>query len=359
MARKIGWGVLGASGIARRRTIPEGILPARNARLIAVQSRSASRAAGLSREFGGAHPYVEEVDLLRDPQVEAVYVATPVYRHADQVLAAARAGKHILVEKPLALSARDAQRMVRGCRDAGVLLGVGFMMRFHSAHQRILRWIRSGALGVPLLGRAQLGCWYPPARGAWRQDPRRGGGGAVVDLATHCLDLLTMLLGPVRSVSAEVATRVHRYPVEDTAALLLRFESGAFGFVDCSFALPDAAGESVCEIYGSKGCVKTRWTVGQDSRGELRACLVRNGGAYDSRQSRPSKGFVASDLPAKNVYRSEIEAFSQAILDSGRPPVPGEVGLECQRLVEAVYRAARWGRRVTLVQPPKPSGRTT
>ena len=362
MVRKLAWGVLGATGIADRRTIPEGILPAWNARLVAVQSRDAGRARRVGAKHGAA-AYVRDAGLLADPRVGAVYIATPVDRHLPQVLAAARAGKHVLLEKPMGLSVREAERMVRACRAAGVKLGVGFMMRFHPAHEAVRRWIREGRLGTPVLARAQLTAWYPPALGAWRQDPRRGGGGAVPDLAVHCIDLLSFLLGPVRSVQAEAGTLVHGYRVDDTAAILLRFASGAMGMIDVHFSVPDAACENVLEVYGSRGAVKAVQTIGQGQEGEIRICMPFDSPALaqgvSSRKDPllmargPGRRMGRSDfryvrLPRRNVYRAQIEAFSAAVLAGKEPSASGRAGLVNQRILEAVYRSAGTGRRVLI-----------
>ena len=116
--------------------------------------------------------------------------------HCEQVARCVRAGKHVLCEKPLALSVAEGQEVVALAKRCKVQLGVGFMMRFHSQHQEALKIIQSGKLGRPVYGRAQLSCWYPPLEGAWRQDPSQGGGGSLADMGVHCIDLLEMFFGP-------------------------------------------------------------------------------------------------------------------------------------------------------------------
>ena len=190
----IGWGVIGACGIARRRTIPEGLVPAINARLEVVMDVDRQGLREVAKETGArACETVEEV--LGDAAVRAVYVATPSHLHKDQVLAAARAGKHVLCEKPLALRTEDIHEMIAACQRANVLLGVGFMMRFNVYHQRIRELLGSGKLGVPLLARGQMTSWHPPREGAWRHVPERGGGGCVMDVGSHVVDVLEMFFG--------------------------------------------------------------------------------------------------------------------------------------------------------------------
>jgi len=123
--------------------------------------------------------------------------------------------------------------------------------------------IDKGELGKLVMGRAQLTCWYPPIKGAWRQNPELGGGGSLIDMGTHCIDLLEMLMGKVIEVFCYKDHLVQSYPVEDTSVVLLKFESGALGIVDNHFNIPDASSENRLEIYGSKGSILARGTIRQ------------------------------------------------------------------------------------------------
>lgn len=337
--QRLSWGVIGAGGIADRRTIPEGIVPACNAELIGVVDVSVERSAAVAANYG-VHAY-ESIDaLLADPAVKAVYIATPNDLHLDHCVAAAKAGKHILCEKPLGISSDEAEQIAEECRRAGVQLGVGFMMRFNPYHQHLSRMIEQGELGTIVFCRAQLTCWYPPIEGAWRQNPSQAGGGAIMDLTVHCLDLLEMLLGPICEVSGYVESRVHDYSSDDTNAVLLRFRNGTFGFVDCAFNIPDEASENVLELQGSLGCVKARMTIGQGPGGFVQICSIGRSGAYDAAQKREGATYRPLELQPVNTYQAEIEAFSRAVLE-GRPvPVGADVGVRSLQLVDAIQRAA-------------------
>jgi len=179
--RKVRFGVIGAGGIARRKTIP-GMVEADNCSLVAVMDPVGVEE--VAAEFNVGKAYTTEQDLLADGDVEAVYIASPVGCHADQIRAAAAAGKHILCEKPLTLNLQQAEEAVAACRRAGVFLQEGYMMKFHGAHRKIKELIDGGRLGKVVYMRAQLSCWYPKIEGAWRQDPATGGGGALMDMAT-------------------------------------------------------------------------------------------------------------------------------------------------------------------------------
>lgn len=349
MSKKIQWGVLGSGGIARRRTIPEGILPASNAVLAAVADAQPSVNTDVARQFGARA--AASLDELLECDIDAVYLATPPAGHRDQTLACAAAGKHVLCEKPLGLSVPDAEAMVAACQRAGVRLGTAFMMRFQAQHRAALELIREGRLGQPVFGRAQLSCWYPPLPGAWRQDPASGGGGSLMDMGGHCLDLLEMFFGPVRSVSCLTRRAVHDYPSEDSAVAAVEFGSGALGVVDAFFCVPDEASQNRLELYGSRGGILARGTIGQSARGEMIAHIENPAGSYDALQARPSAAGIAIDPPPVNPYRAEIEEFSQAILEDREPSNNGLLGLQSQRVLAACYESART-RRVVSVDSP-------
>ncbi len=344
----IRWGVVGAGGIADRRTIPEGIVPAGNAELVAVCDEQPERLAEVAGKYA-ARPHAAFDEIVSAADVDAVYIATPTQLHRDHAVAAARGGKHVLCEKPLARTVGECEEILAACSDAGVKLGVNFMMRFHACHVRLREMIEAGELGTTVFGRAELTCWYPPIPGAFRQDPALGGGGALADMGNHCIDVLEMFLGPTAEVSARTANLVQDYPSEDTAACLLRFENGAVGVIDALFNVPDDAARNALEIYGSKGSVVSFGTIGQDSGGALRAVLETEEKSYDAAQVRegPTPEQTIEPEPV-NIYQAHVEAFSQAIIDDTPPPIPGEDGLWNHRVVEACYKSAKSGKSVAL-----------
>jgi predicted dehydrogenase len=342
MNSRLNWGVLGSGGIARRRTIPEGLIPAGNARLVAVFDVNATANAEVAKQFNARA--AGSVEALLQAGVDAVYIASPPATHREQTLACARAGKHVLCEKPLGLTVADAEAMAAGCARAGVRLGTAFMMRFIAQHQAALELIRAGRLGQPVLARAQLSCWYPPIPGAWRQDPAQGGGGSLMDMGGHCLDLLEMFFGPVKAVSCLTNRTVHDYASEDSAVATLQFANGALGVVDSFFCLPDEASQNRLELYGSLGSILARGTIGQGAQGEMTAWLKEGAGAYDAQQARAAGGGVPIQPAPVNPYRAEIEEFSQALLDNREPSNSAALGLQSQRVLDACYESARTGR---------------
>jgi predicted dehydrogenase len=344
------WGVIGCGGIADRRTIPEGFMRSSLAELVAVQDVAEDRAKAVGAKYGVAKVYLSETDLVADPSVEAVYIASPNHLHHAHTLLAARAGKHVLCEKPLSPTVAQAEEMVVACRDAGVKLGMNFMMRFHACHERIRSMIAAGEMGTPVLGKAELTCWYPPIPGAFRQDPEKSGGGALADMGNHCIDLLEFLFGQrVKRVSGFMERLVQDYPVEDTAAVLLEFDGGAVGMVNALFNVPDAAAKNMLVIYGSKGSAWTFGTIGQDSGGQIHAVVEREDRGYDADQVRMEAAGEEVIVPEPvNMYQAFVDGFSKAVAEDGQPPVTAEEGLWSQRVLEACYLAARTGQTVEL-----------
>lgn len=340
--KKIRWGVIGSGGIARRRTIPEGIVAADNAELAVVYDISDKVNTEVAAEFKvEAAKSVEDL-LSRD--IDAVYIATPVVAHLEQSLAAAEAGRHVLCEKPLGLTVADADRIIRAFEDKGLQLGSGFMMRFHAQHQAALKLIEDGKLGQMVYGRAQLSCWFPPMEGAWRQDPEKGGGGSLIDMGGHCIDLLEMFFGPVVRVACSIRNSVHDYKSEDSAAVLLDFASGAMGTVDTFFCIPDTASKNALELYGSKGSILATNTIGQGEIGDMHAYVEEEVGGYQADQKRAEGGGMEIRPEPVNMYRSEIEAFSRALIEGGSPENHAGQARRSQLVLTACYESARTGR---------------
>ena len=346
MPKKIKWAVIGSGGIARRRTIPEGIAKAQNAELSAVFDTNQAANAEVAKEYRVKQ--ARSIGELLEAGSDAVYVATPAYVHAEQVQACAEAGKHVLCEKPLGMTVAEAQEMIALCRKRHVKLGCAFMMRFVTQHQEALSLIREGRLGRPVYARAQLSCWYPPIEGAWRQDPATGGGGALIDMGGHCIDLLEMFFGNVAKVSCFVNNTIHDYKSEDSATAMLFFENGAIGTVDTFFCIPDNSSKNALELYGSKGSILAQGTIGQAPAGQMTAFLEQDDKKYDAQQARAEAGAIPIAPPPVNTYQAEIEEFSQAIIDNREPAISGELGLRSQKILTACYKSTKLGKVVAV-----------
>ncbi len=355
--------MIGSGGIAGRRTIPEGISKANNAELTAVFDIDAQVNADVAGKFSAKQ--AASISELLEADVDAIYVATPAHLHADQVRVCARAQKHVLCEKPLAMTVAEAEEMIELYKQRGVYLGCAFMMRFVAQHRQALRLIKEGKLGTPTYARAQLSCWYPPIEGAWRQDPVTGGGGPLIDMGGHCIDLLEMFFGRVSEVSCFLNNTVHHYKAEDSAVAMLFFENGALATVDTFFCIPDNSSKNVLELYGSRGSILAKGTIGQEPAGQMVAFLEQGRKDYDARQARPVRNSTIRKITQKgdisngarpavqgiiiapepvNTYQAEIEEFSQAIIDDREPLIGGELGLRSQKILTACYESAGLGK---------------
>ncbi len=316
-------------------------MQAGNAELAAVMDIDPERARAVGTKYNTRY-YVRERDLLKDKEVQAVYIGTPVHLHLKQVRQAARKGKHVLCEKPMAMTVKDCEKIIDVCRENGVKLGIGYMMRHHAHHVKAREMVQQGLLGRVVLARAQLSCWYPPMEGVWRQDPKLSGGGSLVDMGSHCLDTLEFILGSkVKDVCCLVDTLAHGYPVEDSATVLARFANGAHGVTDSFFSVPDASSRNRLEVYGVKGSLLAEGTMGQDATGEMVASLEKGERGYEAGQERTESARENVVVEPVNMYRAEIEDFSSCVESGAEPAVGGLDGLWSEKLMLACYKSAK------------------
>ncbi|HCN10706.1 MAG TPA: hypothetical protein DIT01_22500 [Lentisphaeria bacterium] len=319
----IRWGVIGATGFAGKRPLP-GLAKAGNCQLHAVLNHNTD-AGEVAREFAAAVVYDEQEALLADPDVDAVYICTPVFLHAAHTVAAADAGKHVLVEKPMALTIDECRQMTDACKGNDVKLQIGFMRRFHPYHRKIKEMVDAGVLGRIVRARVQTHLWYPGTPDAWRLKQETGGGGAFMDVGSHCLDLLEFFLGEVQSVTGLTGNVVFDYAVEDTAVVLLRFAAGAIGVIEASFAVPFT--DNAIEIHGTEGTLRARRTAGPFTDPEL--VLTNTDGTTP----------IAVDND-KDQYQGQFESFAEAIIEDRQPAVDGAAGMRNLARILEIYQVA-------------------
>ncbi|MBK1660479.1 Gfo/Idh/MocA family protein [Paracraurococcus ruber] len=264
----LGWGVIGFGWVARDYAVP-GLLAA-GGRLVAVadpDSGARRHAAAL-----GARGQADMRALLADPEVQAVYVATPNHLHRAAVEAAAGSGKPVLCEKPMAASLDEAEAMAAAVRRAGIPYGTAFDQRHHPAHGAMRDAIAGGAIGTVTAVRIAYACWVDAnwARDNWRADPARAGGGALMDLAPHGLDLVDHLLGePVVDIAALTQRRVQDYAVDDGALLIGRTASGVLVQIHVAYNCPEALPRRRLEVLGTTGQFLAERTMGQSAGGTV------------------------------------------------------------------------------------------
>lgn len=333
--RRIGWGVVGCGWVARDYGAP-GIANSRLSRVAAafdpIPDAAARLVAALPESEEPARISASLDELLADPGVDAVYVATPNDRHAEVVEACAGAGKDVLCEKPMATSLADARRMVAACDRAGVRYATAFDQRFHAAHRRLRLLVADGALGIVTQARIHYACWLPAdwAADNWRIDPRRAGGGALIDLAPHGIDLLAMLIGDEwDGLVALTQRRVHDYAVDDGAVLAGRFRNGALATLHVAYNCPDTYPRRRLELIGTRAMAVATDTMGQTPGGSLELIDAKSG----------RRAAVPIDpLEDRSAFEMQAEAFSESIL-TGRPfPFAADRDLRHFTLLEAACR---------------------
>ena len=340
MADKIRWGVIGAGGIADRRTIP-GMMLCDNAELVAVMEINDELAEKCRAKWGCPKAYTSEADLLADPDIDAVYIATPVVFHAKQAMMAADAGKHILIEKPLAMTSDEGQQIIDYCEKKGVKIAAGLMMRYGSYIQAMKKSVAEGKIGRPVSGYAQFTCWYPDMPGNWRQSKKNGGGGCLMDMGVHCIDLLQYVLGSrVKEVAAFHDTLSFQYEIEDSSTVMLRMENGCQCVVQTNFNVPDDAAKWRFELFGDQGRLLGQNVIGQIDGGEVDAMFLGEQGGYNAQQDSNEAVGTTLEVELGNIYAREIESFSRSLLTDTPIEVPAADAVQVQRVMEAAYRAA-------------------
>ena len=316
----IRWGILGCGDIARKR-VARAMQYDAGSDLVAVCRRDDAKRAAFCRDFDVPRSYASDADLIGDPNVDAVYVATPVYLHRPQTIAAARAGKHVLVEKPMALSTAECDEMIAACREAGVRLGVAYYRRFYPIVLRMKELVAAGRIGQPLSVSAETSTPLtiaPGEDGYWRVLPGQGGGGSLMDIGSHRLNLFFDLFGPVAQVKACCDTLAADYDAEDCATLVVRFARGMHGSLQCYFG--SRADVDRFAIHGTTGRLIADPLNGSE--------LVIDSGGERVRESHSRHD---------NTHLPLVADFTAAVLD-GRPPrVTGEEGRLASDLMARAY----------------------
>jgi len=330
---RFGWGLIGASTIAREWVI--GAIRAQaGAEVAAVMSSSAARAADYAKANGIPKAYDTLDALLADPKVDAVYISTTNELHKEQTLAAAAAGKHVLCEKPLALSVADARQMVEGCRNAGVVLGTNHHLRNAASHRAMRAAIKAGRIGTPLAARVFHAVYLPPNLQGWRITRPEAGGGVILDITVHDVDTLRFVLDddPVEVTALAQSGGMAAAGLEDAAMAVFRFGSGLIAQTHDGFTTK-YAGTGI-EIHGTEGSLIGRDVMTQRPIGSV--------------SLRHETGEEALPLAQENLYERALRAFHAAMRGEGHPAATGEDGVWSLAAGVAALQSAKSGRVVKI-----------
>jgi 1,5-anhydro-D-fructose reductase (1,5-anhydro-D-mannitol-forming) len=333
---KTGWAVVGLGVHAVERMLP-ALARAHTARLVGAYSRRPEVTREIAGRYG-ARGYETLDHVLRDPDVDIVYLATPNDVHAAQTLRCAEAGKHVLVEKPMALSVEDADSMVHACAQARTRLYVGFHLRFHPAHQRARALVTSGAIGSVVWAGARWASYRDPDVG-WRLDPHRSGGTLLTARGVHLIDLVRFVCAADFQVITGCSDgfRAER-PADDLTEGIGTLTSGAFAHILCSRLVPGAGND--LEIYGTRGTVICQSTIGVEPKGTL---------ALSAGPTREAFSYEPCD-----VLAGEFDWVSAAVADGPREEWVGATGEDGARVAAVtcgLVAAVRSGRAVPIEYP--------
>jgi predicted dehydrogenase len=326
----VNWLLVGTGEIVRKR-VAAALASASGGRLTGICG-GLDRARAIAGQFGVDEVYERLDQALTDSRADCVYIATPVYRHAEEAIKALAAGRHVLVEKPLGLHGADARRIVQAAESAGRHCGCAYYRRFFPRFAHLKGLLDRGGLGKIVLVRTSYLSWFAPQTDdpkVWRVDPPKGGGGPLADMGSHMLDLMIGLFGMPRTVFAKTGTLVHDYPVEDSSAVLMTVAGGAQ--VIASFGWSSKTWVHDFEVLGSQGAV--RWSPADTGE------VVLTTGRETQKIEFPN---------APNVHLPLIEDFNGAVLQDRQPVATAAEALKTNLLLDAIYRSAETAQEVVI-----------
>jgi len=345
--RQLGIGIIGSGGIARNAHMPGyKACEAQGVKIVACSDVNPDTARLAADQFEVPHVFTDYREMLALDEVDAVSICTPNYLHMQPTIDALEAGKHVLVEKPLAMNAVEGHAMVHAAKRTGMKLQVGFMTRFQSAPQALKRFIEAGEMGDIYFARAQaMRRRGIPGWGVFTQKDKQGGG-PLIDIGVHILDLTLWLMGHPKPTFCSGQTYAKFGPragvlglmgqwdpkiftVEDFAAALVRFDNGATLVLESAFVANQEAREVMnTELFGTEGGCS------------YRPCKM----FFEKHQTLIDA--TPAFLPEVKAHEAEVKAFVNAILEDTPVPVTGEEALMTTQIIDAIYRSSELGREV-------------
>ncbi len=341
--KTLGFGIIGCGVIAPWHAI--GIQKAEGAELVAVCDIIPEKMKVFAEKWEVEKMFENYNDLVNDPDIDAVCICTPSGLHGEPTIAAARAGKHVLSEKPLEITKEKMDQMIEECRKAGVKLGGIFQRRAYPEFHKAREIIDSGKIGKLVLGDAYLKYYRSQAyydSGGWRGTWALDGGGALMNQGVHGIDALLWMMGPVkRVISAKCDHLARNIEVEDTAVVMLEYENGAFGVIEGTTSIVPGYPSSI-EIHGELGTLKLddNKIVSLEILGEEKK---------EAEKEEAGTG-AAAEPTAIGTFGHEqlVQDLVNAINEDRDPMIPGEKARQAVDLILAIYEANRTGKEVVL-----------
>jgi len=317
------WGLIGCGDISRKRVAP-ALRDLPNCDLVAVSRANFEQAESFAKEFGARKWYRDWTDIIADEEIEAVYIATPVRLHAEQTIAAAEAGKHVLCEKPMAMNVDECDRMITACQANNVKLGIAYYRHFYPAIKRIKEIIAAGEIGHPVIAQINAFEWFNPEPSSprhWLIEKSQGGGGPMLDFGCHRIEVFQNILGPITRTVSVLNTVLFERQVEDTGVAVFQFEPGTLGVLSITHAARQS--QDTVAIFGSQGSIQV------ESLNEGTVAIKTSAG--ERLEALP---------PAQNFHQPLIDDFARAVIEDRKPQVDSEIGREVARIEAEIYREA-------------------
>lgn len=334
---KVGFGIIGCGHIASRHA--DAIMNSELLELRGVCDVNPSAAGSFGEKYG-VKWYTGVADLLSDPSIDAVSICTPSGLRVEIGLKAAESGKHLVVEKPMALSLEGADRLIESCRSKELKLAVMHQNRFIPAVRRMIRSVKSGRLGKLTHGSAVVRWnrndeYY--AKAPWR-GTRAMDGGCLLNQAIHNIDLLQYALGEARMVFGLAATQLRKIETEDNAVALLKFSNGSFGTIEASTTIYPTNLEETLSIFGSDGAI----VLGGTAMGKIRTWRLKG----DNEEDVLAEQELELELPRYACHQAVLEDMARAIVDNRQPAVDGYEGRKALAIIDGIYRSHATGKPV-------------
>lgn len=317
---KVRWGLIGCGDISRRRVAP-ALRDSPLCELVAVSRAKSELAEEFAKEFGARRWCADWQDLLMDYEIDAIYVATPVHLHAEQAIAAAERGKHVLCEKPMALNLAECDRMIDACRSNDVKLGIAYYRHFYPVVRRVKQLIDSGELGLPVVVQVNAFEWFDPepsSARSWLLRKDVSGGGPMFDFGCHRIEVLLDLLGDISDVKSTLTNTFFNREVEDTATAIFQFARGTSGTLTVTHAAREP--QDTLDLFFTNGSIH----IPVLNEGTIRV-VTKDGERIETHPNHP------------NIHQPLIEDFALAVLENRDPIVTGEAGRQVALIEQKIY----------------------
>jgi D-xylose 1-dehydrogenase (NADP+, D-xylono-1,5-lactone-forming) len=317
--KEVRWGILGAARIAIERVIP-AMIESKSSKIVGIASRSEEKAKSVAEDFNIPHVYTSYEDLLGDPEIDAVYLPLPNHLHAKWTIRAAEAGKHVLCEKPAALTEQETAKMVAACQANGVVFMEAFAFRCHPEWERIKGLLDSGNIGNIRNVKARFSI-NVESEDDIRLNPQTGGG-VLYDLGSYCINAIRLIMGEEPSEIISMSQLDSNHKVDLATAAIMKFSNGRLAGFDCTF---EGEYNQTLEITGTEGIIKINWPFRNPS-----LTIIKNG-----KEER-----MAYEIQS-NSYAAQIEHFCSCILTNQLPTVSVEDSIMNMKVIESIYKTIK------------------